>query len=98
MPHLVQDPFGIRLLDRTRDESYAQDVDDNIDNHKAGRSIGRAVSKARGSRVAVGKQSASIAKGRIIARKPRHRIRWTTPSQQGHHDPDAVTLPAVAAA
>ena len=67
-------------------------------NHKAGQSIGRAVIKARGTRVAVGKQSASIAKGRIIARNPRHRIRWTTPSQQGHHDPDAVTLSAVAAA
>ena len=67
-------------------------------NHKAGQSIGRAVIKARGTRVAVGKQSASIANGRIIARNPRHRIRWTTPSQQGHHDPDAVTLSAVAAA
>ena len=58
----------------------------------------RAVIKVKGTRVAVGKQSASIANGRIIARNPRHRIRWTTPSQQGHHDPDAVTLSAVAAA
>ena len=64
--------------------------------HKAGQSIGRAVIKVRGTRVAVGKQSASIANARIIARNPRHRIRWTAPSQQGHHDPDAVTLSAVA--
>ena len=66
--------------------------------HKAGQSIGRAVIKARGTRIAVEKHSASIAHARIIARNPRHRIRWTTPSQQGHHDPDAVTLSAVAAA
>ena len=64
--------------------------------HKAGRSIGRAVIKVRGTRVAVGEQSASIANARIIARNPRHRIRWTAPSQQGHHDQDAVTLSAVA--
>ena len=64
--------------------------------HKAGHSIGRAVIKARGTRVAVGKQSASIANARIIARNPRHRIRWTAPSQQGHHNQDAVTLSAVA--
>ena len=64
---------------------------------KDGQSMGRAVIKVRGTRVAVGKQSASIAKARIIARNPRHHIRWTTPSQQGHHDPDAVTLSAVAA-
>ena len=63
--------------------------------HKAGQSIGRAVIKVRGARVAVGQHSASIAHARIIARNPRHRIRWTEPSQQGHHDPDAVTLSAV---
>ena len=60
-------------------------------NHKAGQSIGRAVIKARGTRVAVGKQSASIAHARIIARNPRHRTRWTTPSQQKHHHTDAIT-------
>ena len=65
--------------------------------HKDGRSIGRAVIKVRGTRIAVGKHSASIAKARIISRNPRHRIRWTTPSQQGHHDPEAVTLSAIAA-
>ncbi len=65
--------------------------------HQAGRSIGRAVIKVRGTRIAVSKQSAIIANARIIARNPRHRIRWTTPSQQGHHDPDAVTFSAVAA-
>ena len=65
--------------------------------HQAGRSIGRAVIKVRGTRIAVSKQSATIANARIIARNPRHSIRWTTPSQQGHHDPDAVTLSAVAA-
>ena len=64
--------------------------------HKAGQSIGRAVIKVRGTRVAVGKQSARIANASIIARNPRHRILWTTPSQQGHHDPDAVPLAAVA--
>ena len=66
--------------------------------HKAGRSIGRAVIKVRGTRVAVGKQSASIAHARIIARNPRHHIRWTTPSQQGHHDPDAIAHSAVTTA
>ena len=66
--------------------------------HKDGQSIGRAVIKVRGTRVAVGKQSARIANARIIARNPRHRIRWTAPSQQGHHDPDNVTLPAVTTA
>ena len=65
-------------------------------NHKAGQSIGRAVIKARGTRIAVEKHSAKIANARIIARNPRHRIRWAMPSQQGHHDPDAVTLSAVA--
>ena len=65
--------------------------------HQAGRSIGRAVIKDRGTRIAVGKHSATIANARITARNPRHRIRWTTPSQQGHHNPDAVTLSAVAA-
>ena len=64
-------------------------------NHRGGRSIGRAVIKVRGTRVAVGQHSANIANTRIIARNPRHRIRWTTPSQQAHHDPDTVTLPAV---
>ena len=63
-------------------------------NHRAGQSIGRAVIKVRGTRVAVGQHSANIARARIIARNPRHRIRWTTPSQQGHHDPDTVTLSA----
>ena len=65
--------------------------------HKAGQSIGRAVIKVRGTRVAVEKQSASIAHARIIARNPRQHIRWTAPSQQGHHDPEAVTLSAIAA-
>ena len=65
--------------------------------HKAGRAIGRAVIKVRGTRIAVEKHSAKIANAGIIARNPRHRIRWTTPSQQGHHDPDAATLSAVAA-
>ena len=64
--------------------------------HQAGQSIGRAVIKVRGTRIAVSKQSAIIANARIIARNPRHRIRWTTPSQQGHHDQEAVTLSAVA--
>ena len=64
--------------------------------HKAGRSIGRAIIKARGTRIAVEKHSAKIANARIIARNPRHRIRWTAPSQQRHHDPDAVTFSAVA--
>ena len=50
---------------------------------KAGRSIGRAVIKVRGTRIAVSKQSAIIANARIIARNPRHRIRWTTPLNQG---------------
>ena len=53
--------------------------------HRPGLSIGRAIIKVRGTRVAVGKQSAKIANARIIARNPRHRIRWTAPSQQGHH-------------
>ena len=64
--------------------------------HKAGRSIGRAVIKVRGTRIAVKQHSAKITNARIIARNPRHRIRWTAPSQQRHHDPDAVTLSAVA--
>ena len=68
--------------------------------HKAGRPIGRAVIKVRGTRIAVEKHSAKIANARIIARiiarNPRHRIRWTAPSQQRHHDPGAVTLSAVA--
>ena len=63
--------------------------------HRGSRSIGRAVIKVRGTRIAVGQHSASIAHARIIARNPRHHIRWTTPSQQGHHDPDAATLSAV---
>ena len=53
--------------------------------HKTGQSTGRAVIKVRGTRVAVGHHSAKIANARIIARNPRHRIRWTAPSQQGHH-------------
>ena len=65
--------------------------------HKDGQSIGRAVIKVRGTRVAVGQHSASMTHARIVAHNPRHRIRWTTPSQQGHHDPAAVTLPAIAA-
>ena len=64
--------------------------------HKAGRSIGRAVIKVRGTRIAVEKHSAKIANARIIARNPRHRVRWTAPSQQGHHEQHAVTLSAVA--
>ena len=64
-------------------------------NHRGGQSIGRAVIKVRGTRVAVDEKSASITRARIIARNPRHHIRWTTPSQQGHHGPDTVTLPAV---
>ena len=66
--------------------------------HKAGRSIGRAVIKVRGTRVAVGQHSASIAHARIIARNPRHRIRWTTPSQQDHHDRDTIAHSAVTTA
>ena len=66
--------------------------------HKASRSIGRAVIKVRGTRVAVGQHSGSIAHARIIARNPRHHIRWTTPSQQGHRDPDAIAHPAVTTA
>ena len=62
--------------------------------HQAGQAIGRAVIKVRGTRVAVDKQSASITKARIIAHNPRHRIRWATPSQQEHHDPDAFALSA----
>ena len=59
--------------------------------HKDGRAIGRTVIKVRGTRVTVGKQSASIGHARIIARNPRHLIRWTTPSQQEHHHhPEAV--------
>ena len=53
--------------------------------HKTGQSTGRAVIKVRGTRVAVGHHSAKIANARIIAPNPRHRIRWATPSQQGHH-------------
>ena len=64
--------------------------------HKAGQSIGRAVIKVRGTRIAVGQHSASIDHARIIARNPRHRVRWTAPSQQEHNDPDAITLSAVA--
>ena len=66
--------------------------------HKADQSTGRAVIKVRGTRVAVEKQSASIAHTRIITRNPRHRTRWAMPSQQAHHDPDAVTLAAIATA
>ena len=66
--------------------------------HKAGRAIGRAVIKARGTRVAVGKQSASSAHARVIARNPRHHIRWTAPSQQGHHDPDEIAHSGVTTA
>ena len=66
--------------------------------HKADQSIGQAVIKVRGTRIAVEKQSASIAHAQIIARNPRHHIRWTTPSQQGHHDPDAIAHPAVTTA
>ena len=56
-------------------------------NHRDGQSRGRGVIKVRGTRVAVDKKSANITKARIIARNPRHHIRWATPSQQGHHDP-----------
>ena len=66
--------------------------------HKAGQSIGRAVIKVRGTRIAVGQHSTSIAHARIIARNPRHRIHWTTPSQQGHHNPDAIAYSAVTTA
>ena len=62
---------------------------------KDGQSMGRAVIKVRGTRIAVSKQSASIARARIIARNPRHRIRWAMPSQQGHHNPDAIAHSAV---
>ena len=64
-------------------------------NHRGGQSRGRAVIKVRGTRVAVYKKSASIIKARIIARNPRHRIRWATPSQQAHHEPDTITLSAI---
>ena len=50
-----------------------------------------------GTRVAVEKQSASIAHARIIARNPRHRTRWAMPSQQGYH-PDAVAHSALTTA
>ena len=63
--------------------------------HKAGQSIGRAVIKARGTRVAVGQQNARITKARVIRRNPRHRIRWTAPSQQSHQDQDTVTVSAI---
>ena len=67
--------------------------------HKAGRAIGRgAVIKARGTRVAVGKQSASSAHARVIARNPRHHISWTAPSQQGHHDPHEIAHSGVTTA
>ena len=64
----------------------------------AGVSIGRAVIKDRGTRVSVRKRIAGIARARLIARNPRHQIRWTKPSQQTHHDPDAVALPSMAPA
>ena len=54
---------------------------DTIDlDHKASQSIGRAAIKVRGTRVAVGQHSTSIAFARIISRNPRHHIRRTTPS------------------
>ena len=60
--------------------------------------LGRAVIKDRGTRVSVRKRIAGIARARLIARNPRHQIRWTKPSQQTHHDPDAVALPSMAPA
>ena len=66
--------------------------------HKDGQSIGRGVIKVRGTPVAVRQHSASMTHARIIARNPRRRIRWTTPSQQGHHDPDAITHSAATTA
>ena len=57
--------------------------------------IGRAVMKARGSRVALHHTkpeiSAKITECRLIARSPGHTIRWAAPSQQEHrkiNDPD----------
>ena len=59
--------------------------------------IGRAVTKARGTRVALHRTkpqiSAKTAACPLIARNPGHTIRWTTPSQQEHRpingpDPD----------
>lgn len=50
--------------------------------------IGRAVTKARGTRVALHRTkpqiSAKIAECGLIARNPRHTIRWAAPSQQEH--------------
>ena len=63
-------------------------------NHKDGKSIGRAVIKVRGTRVTVDQQSASITKAKLLSRNPRHCTRWTTPSQQEHHDPEAITITA----
>ena len=51
--------------------------------------IGRAVIKARGSRVALHgtkpQVSTKIADCQLIARRPGHSIRWAKPSQQNHH-------------
>ena len=51
--------------------------------------VGRAVIKARGARVALHRTkpqiSAKIAESSLIARSPRHTIRWAAPSQQEHH-------------
>ena len=52
---------------------------------------GRAVIKARGARVAVGQRNVAIANARLIARNPRHRIRWISPSQQQYNNPEPVT-------
>lgn len=53
--------------------------------------IGRAVIKARGTRAALHRTkpqvSAKIAECHLIARRPGHAIRWTTPSQQEHRPP-----------
>ena len=43
---------------------------------KGRQSTGRAVIKARDARVAMGQRNVVIAKARLIARNPRHRIRW----------------------
>ena len=55
--------------------------------------IGRAVIKARGTRVALHRTkpqiSAKISDCCLIARRPGHTIRWAAPSQQEHHAANA---------
>ena len=58
---------------------------------------GRAVIKARGTRVALygtkPQISARIGDCRLIARRPGHSAKWTKPSQQEHREPTATTHP-----